>query len=82
MLKRAFLTIAIIISGLLTLNALLTAYGATTAASTHAAALAGRTEYLKGVATTQFTLSAVLLLVTIGLVVLRLRLKPVTDVPR
>ena len=39
MLKRAFLTIAIIISGVLTLNALLTAYGATTAASTHAAAL-------------------------------------------
>jgi len=82
MLKRAFLTIGIVIGIILTLNAFLTAYGATTALSTHAAAVAGRIDDLRGVASTQWILTGVLLLATIGLVVLRLKVKPVTDVPR
>ncbi len=82
MLKRAFLMIAIILSGLLTLHALLTAFGARAASTTHAAALAGRVEYLKDVAQVQFILAGVMCLICIGMVVLRLRLKPVTDVPR
>ncbi|WP_443747144.1 hypothetical protein [Asticcacaulis solisilvae] len=82
MFKRVYLAVGILISGLLAINALLTAYGAATSAATQAAALAGRADYLRSLALTQGFLGAGLVLICAGLICLRMRVRPVTDVPR